>query len=48
MGITEAFGLIGSLSGPLIVDLGDKIDVDPVVLMAILLNFAIWPNIFLK
>ncbi len=48
VGITEAFGLIGTLCGPLIVDLGDKIDVDPVVLLAILLTFGVWPNIFLK
>ncbi len=48
VGITEAFGLMGSLCGPLIVDLGDKIDIDPIVLIALFVNFAVWPNIFLK
>lgn len=36
------------MSGPLIIDLADKIDVDPVALIAILVNFAIWPTYFLK
>lgn len=36
------------MCGPLIVDLGDKIDVDPVVLIAALVNFAVWPTYFLK
>jgi hypothetical protein len=30
------------------VDLGDKIGVDPVALIAIMVSFAVWPNIFLK
>ena len=36
------------MSGPLMVDLSDKIGVDPVALIAIIVTFAVWPNIFLK
>jgi hypothetical protein len=45
---TEAFALVGAMWGPLIVDLADKISVDPVVLISILANFAVWPTFFLK
>lgn len=48
VGITEAFGLFGALGGPLMVDLADKIGVDPVALIAIFLNFAVWPTAFVK
>jgi len=30
------------------VDLGDKIGVDPIALISIMVSFAVWPNIFLK
>lgn len=48
VGITEVFGLVGAMCGPLIVDLGDKIGIDPVALIAVFVTFAVWPTIFLK
>lgn len=48
VGITEVFGFFGNIFGPLIVDLGDKIDVDPYFLTALLLILGIWPILFLR
>lgn len=48
VGLIEVFGLVGSMCGPLLVDLADKIGIDPIALIAIMVNFAIWPTYFLK
>ena len=48
VGLVEAFSLYGLLLAPLIVDLSDKIGIDPIALIAILLNLGIWPLYFLK
>ncbi len=47
-GFIEAFSLYGAFLAPLIVDLSDKIGVSSIALISICVNFAIWPNIFLK
>lgn len=47
-GLIEAFSLYGVLLAPLVVDLSDKIGIDPIAFVAIFLNFAIWPTYFLK
>jgi hypothetical protein len=36
------------LLAPLVVDLSDKIGIDPIAFVAIFLNFAIWPTYFLR
>ena len=48
VGFIEAFSLYGGLLAPLIVDLSDKIGLNPIVLISICVNFATWPTIFLK
>ncbi len=48
VGITEVFGFFGNLCAPLIVDLGDKIEVDPYFLTAVLLMLGVWPTFFLR
>ncbi len=47
-GLIEGFSLFGVLMGPLVVDLSDKIGMNPIAFIAIFLNFTIWPNYFLK
>lgn len=48
VGITEVFGFFGNIFGPLIVDLGDKIEIDPYFLTAVLLILGIWPIFFIR
>lgn len=43
----QAFSVLGILFGPLVVDLAENIHMDPIILISIFLNFAIWPNFFL-
>lgn len=47
-GLIEAFSLYGVLLAPLVVDLSDKIGIDPIALVSICLNFAIWPTYFMR
>lgn len=47
-GFIEAFSLYGVLLAPLVVDLSDKIGIDPISFVAIFLNLAIWPTYFLR
>lgn len=47
-GLIEAFSLYGVLLAPLIVDLSDKIGIDPIAFIAIFLNFAVWPTYFMR
>jgi hypothetical protein len=41
------FSVLGVLFGPLVVNFAEKINVDPIVFISIILNFAIWPSFFL-
>lgn len=46
-GLIEAFSLYGVLLAPLVVDLSDKIGIDPIAFVAIFLTFAIVPTYFM-
>jgi hypothetical protein len=48
VGFIEAFSLYGAVLAPMIVDLSDKIGINAIVLIAICVNFATWPTMFLK
>jgi hypothetical protein len=41
------FSVLGIFFGPLVVDMAENIHIDPIILISITLNFAIWPCFFL-
>lgn len=47
-GFIEALSLYGVLFAPLLVDLSDKISIDPVAFVSIFLILAIWPTYFMR
>ena len=47
-GLIEAFALYGALVAPSIVNVASKIGIDPIAMIALFVNFGIWPNYFLR
>lgn len=45
--LIQTFSVLGVLFGPLVVNLAETIHMDPIVFISIILNFAIWPSLFL-
>ena len=44
----EAFSLYGTLIAPNIVNIASQIGIDPIAIVALLVNFGIRPNYFLR
>ena len=47
-GMIEAFALYGALVAPMIVNVASMIGIDPIAMVAVFVNFGIWPAFFLR